>query len=406
MSQTTTTASATPASGGTTLSTRSLLDHAKHNLREYGMLITLVAIMGFFQYMTDGTLMQPLNLTNLILQNSYIVIMALGMLLVIVAGHIDLSVGSVCGFIGALAAVLMVQYQWHFVPATLVCLVCGGLIGAVQGWFVAFSRIPSFIVTLAGMLVFKGLALALLAGQSVGPFPESFQMLSSGFIPDFANGEGLRVTSMVLGVAVAVALTVSAVRERANRLKHGVQTEPVAFFAIKTAVFAVLLIAFSYLLASYKGLPNVLVVMALLIVFFEFVTSRTTIGRRIYAMGGNEKAAKLSGIKTERLSFYAFINMGVLAALAGLVFAARLNTATPKAGLGFELDVIAACFIGGASASGGVGKVMGAVIGAFVMGVMNNGMSILGIGIDYQQVIKGVVLLAAVLVDVYNKNKA
>lgn len=406
MSQTTTTAPATPASGGTTLSTRSLLDHAKHNLREYGMLITLVAIMGFFQYMTDGTLMQPLNLTNLILQNSYIVIMALGMLLVIVAGHIDLSVGSVCGFIGALAAVLMVQYQWHFVPATLVCLVCGGLIGAVQGWFVAFSRIPSFIVTLAGMLVFKGLALALLAGQSVGPFPESFQMLSSGFIPDFANGEGLRVTSMVLGLAVAVALTVSAVRERANRLKHGVQTEPVAFFAIKTAVFAVLLIAFSYLLASYKGLPNVLVVMALLIVFFEFITSRTTIGRRIYAMGGNEKAAKLSGIKTERLSFYAFINMGVLAALAGLVFAARLNTATPKAGLGFELDVIAACFIGGASASGGVGKVMGAVIGAFVMGVMNNGMSILGIGIDYQQVIKGVVLLAAVLVDVYNKNKA
>ncbi|RLJ37036.1 multiple monosaccharide ABC transporter membrane protein [Acidovorax sp. 106] len=387
-------------------SARSLLDHAKHNLREYGMLITLVAIMGFFQYMTDGTLMQPLNLTNLILQNSYIVIMALGMLLVIVAGHIDLSVGSVCGFIGALAAVLMVQYQWHFVPATLVCLVCGGLIGAVQGWFVAFSRIPSFIVTLAGMLVFKGLALALLAGQSVGPFPESFQMLSSGFIPDFANGEGLRVTSMVLGLAVAVALTVSAVRERANRLKHGVQTEPVAFFAIKTAVFAVLLIAFSYLLASYKGLPNVLVVMALLIVFFEFITSRTTVGRRIYAMGGNEKAAKLSGIKTERLSFYAFINMGVLAALAGLVFAARLNTATPKAGLGFELDVIAACFIGGASASGGVGKVMGAVIGAFVMGVMNNGMSILGIGIDYQQVIKGVVLLAAVLVDVYNKNKA
>ena len=200
--------------------------------------------------------------------------------------------------------------------------------------------------------------------------------------------------------------TYAELRERANRLKHGVQTEPVAFFAIKTAVFAVLLIAFSYLLASYKGLPNVLVVMALLIVFFEFITSRTTIGRRIYAMGGNEKAAKLSGIKTERLSFYAFINMGVLAALAGLVFAARLNTATPKAGLGFELDVIAACFIGGASASGGVGKVMGAVIGAFVMGVMNNGMSILGIGIDYQQVIKGVVLLAAVLVDVYNKNKA
>ncbi|KRC30990.1 multiple monosaccharide ABC transporter permease [Acidovorax sp. Root219] len=383
-----------------------LLEHLKHNFREYGMLITLVAIMGFFQYMTDGTLMQPLNLTNLLLQNSYIVIMALGMLLVIVAGHIDLSVGSVCGFIGALAAVLMVEYHWHFLPASLVCLLCGGIIGGLQGWFVAFSRIPSFIVTLAGMLVFKGLALALLAGQSVGPFPAEFQMLSSGFIPDLFSVEGLKLTSLLLGVAVAVALAVAGVRARANRLRHGVQAEPLALFVARTAVFAALLVYFSYLLASYKGLPNVLVVMALLIVLFEFVTSRTTIGRRIYAMGGNEKAAKLSGIKTERLSFYAFINMGVLAALAGLVFAARLNTATPKAGLGFELDVIAACFIGGASASGGVGKVMGAVIGAFVMGVMNNGMSILGIGIDYQQVIKGVVLLAAVLVDVYNKNKA
>ena len=383
-----------------------LLEHLKHNFREYGMFITLVAIMGFFQVMTDGTLLQPLNLTNLLLQNSYIVIMALGMLLVIVAGHIDLSVGSVCGFIGALAAVLMVEYRWHFLPASLVCLLCGGLIGGLQGWFVAFSRIPSFIVTLAGMLVFKGLALALLAGQSVGPFPAEFQMLSSGFIPDLFNVEGLKLTSLLLGVAVAVALAVAGVRARANRLRHGVQAEPLAFFLARTAVFAALLVYLSYLLASYKGLPNVLVVMALLIVLFDFVTSRTTIGRRIYAMGGNEKAAKLSGIKTERLSFYAFINMGVLAALAGLVFAARLNTATPKAGLGFELDVIAACFIGGASASGGVGKVMGAVIGAFVMGVMNNGMSILGIGIDYQQVIKGVVLLAAVLVDVYNKNKA
>lgn len=394
-------AAAAPARAG-----RSPLEHARQHLREYGMLITLVAIMAFFQYMTDGTLMEPLNLTNLLLQNSYIVIMALGMLLVIVAGHIDLSVGSVSGFIGALAAVLMVQHGWHFVPATLVCLLCGGLIGGLQGWFVAFSRIPSFIVTLAGMLVFKGLALALLAGQSVGPFPDSFQRLSSGFIPDLFSMQGLKVTSLLLGVAVAAALVVAGIRSRANRVRHGVQVEPAAFFVVRNAVFAALLIYFSYLLASYKGLPNVLIVMALLIVLFDFITSRTTIGRRIYAMGGNEKAAKLSGIKTERLSFYAFVNMGVLAALAGLVFAARLNTATPKAGLGFELDVIAACFIGGASASGGVGKVMGAVIGAFIMGVMNNGMSILGIGIDYQQVIKGVVLLAAVLVDVYHKNKA
>ena len=205
MSQTTHPPVSTLADGNPTATARhdkSLLHHLQHNLREYGMLITLVAIMGFFQYMTEGTLMQPLNLTNLVLQNSYIVIMALGMLLVIVAGHIDLSVGSVCGFIGALAAVLMVEYNWHFVPATLVCLLCGGLIGAIQGSFVAFSRIPSFIVTLAGMLVFKGLALALLAGQSVGPFPSAFQMLSSGFIPDLFSVEGLRMTSLLLGLSL------------------------------------------------------------------------------------------------------------------------------------------------------------------------------------------------------------
>ena len=395
-----------PAAPTAPSDSRSALDFLKHNFREYGMLISLVAIMAFFQVMTDGTLMQPLNLTNLVLQNSYIVIMALGMLLVIVAGHIDLSVGSVCGFIGALAAVLMVTYEWHFVPASLLCLVVGAVIGGAQGWFVAFFRIPSFIVTLAGMLVFKGLALALLQGQSVGPFPESFQMLSSGFIPDPFSGEGLRLTSLLIGVAAAALLALSSLRARNNQLRHGIGTEPFGLFALKLAVFAGLLVYFSTMLASYKGLPNVLIVMALLIVAFDFVTSRTVIGRRIYALGGNEKAARLSGIKTERLTFTTFVTMGVLAALAGLVFAARLNTATPKAGLGFELDVIAACFIGGASASGGVGKVMGAVIGAFIMGVMNNGMSIMGIGIDYQQVIKGLVLLAAVFVDVYNKNKA
>lgn len=377
----------------------------KNNLRDYGMLISLVAIMVLFQVLTDGTLLRPLNLTNLVLQNSYIVIMALGMLLVIVAGHIDLSVGSVCGFIGALAAVLMVNLGWHFVPAAFVSLVAGGLIGAAQGWFVAYARIPSFIVTLAGMLVFKGLCLALLQGQSVGPFPVEFQRLSSGFIPDVLGGTDLRTTSLLVGLLAAAALGYFSLRGRAQLARHGLDDEPYAFFLGKTLAFVAAIVFLSYLLASYKGLPNVLIVMSVLIVAYDFVTRRTTVGRRLYALGGNEKAARLSGIKTERLSFFAFVNMGVLAALAGLVFAARLNTATPKAGLGFELDVIAACFIGGASASGGVGKVMGAVIGAFVMGVMNNGMSILGIGIDYQQVIKGLVLLAAVFVDVYNKNK-
>ena len=382
------------------------LGFLKSNLREYGLMISLIAIMVFFQVMTNGTLFQPLNLTNLILQNSYIIVMALGMLLVIVAGHIDLSVGSVSGFIGGVAAVLMVSYDMNFVLASLICLVLGGVIGAAQGYWVAFHKIPSFIVTLAGMLVFKGLALAVLQGSSVGPFPADFQLLSTGFIPDFFNGENLRITSLIAGLLAAVVLLIVKVRGRADRVKHSMENEPMVFFILKNLVFVAMIIAFSYLLASYRGLPNVLIVMLLLMLAYDFVTSRTTLGRRIYALGGNEKAARLSGIRTERLTFYTFINMGVLSALAGLIFAARLNTATPKAGLGFELDVIAACFIGGASASGGVGKVLGAVIGAFIMGVMNNGMSIMGIGIDYQQVIKGLVLLAAVCLDVYNKNKS
>jgi len=378
----------------------------KAHLREYGMLLSLVAIMAFFQTMTGGTLMQPLNLTNLVLQNSYIIIMALGMLMVIVAGHIDLSVGSVSGFIGALAAVLMVDKDLHWLPATLLCLGTGALIGAAQGWFVAYMRIPSFIVTLAGLLVFKGLALLTLQGQSVGPFPAEFQLLSTGFLPDPLGGDSLRLTSLLLGLLAAGALVFFKVRERTQAARHGMEVEPLPFFLGKNLVFVALIVLLTTLLSAYKGLPNVLLVMAVLIICYDFLALRTTVGRRIYALGGNEKAARLSGIKTERLAFLTFVNMGLLAALAGLIFAARLNTATPKAGLGFELDVIAACFIGGASASGGVGKVFGAVVGAFIMGVMNNGMSILGIGIDYQQVIKGLVLLAAVFVDVANRKRS
>jgi putative multiple sugar transport system permease protein len=378
----------------------------KNNLREYGMLLSLLAIMLFFEVVTNGMLLRPLNLTNLVLQNSYIVIMALGMLLVIVTGHIDLSVGSVAGFVGAVAAVLIVKFGVHYVPAALICLAVGALIGAAQGYWVAYFKIPAFIVTLAGMLVFKGLALAILAGQSVGPFPPGFQKLSSGFIPELMPGaEGLHPTSLAIGAALALLIVWQNFRSRARQEEHGMETEPYGFFLVKNLLFFGVIVYFAYLIASHRGVPNVLVIMAALVGLYAFVTSRTTLGRQVYAVGGNEKAAKLSGIKTERLTFLTFVNMGVLAALAGLVFAARLNTATPKAGLGFELDVIAACFIGGASAYGGVGRVGGAVIGALIMGVMNNGMSILGIGIDYQQVIKGLVLLGAVCLDVYNKRK-
>lgn len=375
------------------------------HLREYGILFALIAIMAFFQVATGGILLKPVNLTNLILQNSYIIIMAIGMLLVIVAGHIDLSVGSVMGFVGALAAVMIVNWDMHYLLAGFLCLIAGAIIGAAQGFWVAYFRIPSFIVTLAGMLVFKGLTLWLLAGQSVGPFPPQFQLISSGFIPDLLGGEDLNLFSLVAGVLLATLLVVLAIRSRREAQKSGITGEPFAFFVGKNGLIFLALVYMSYLMADFRGLPNVFIVMALLIAIYSFVTSRTTVGRRIYAIGGNEKAAMLSGINAPRLTFLTFANMGMLAALAGLVFAARLNTATPKAGLGFELDVIAAVFIGGASMSGGVGTVVGAVIGAFIMGVMNNGMSILGIGIDWQQVIKGLVLLAAVIFDVMNKKK-
>lgn len=378
----------------------------KGNIRDYALLLSLLAIMIFFQFATNGTLFKPINMTNLILQNSYIVIMALGMLLIIVAGHIDLSVGSVSGFIGAVAAVMMVTWKLDPITTSIACLALGAIIGGAQGYFVAYYKIPAFIVTLAGMLVFKGLALTVLGGASVGPFPKEFQLLSSGYIPDVFGGDGFNIFAMVIGAAVTGLIIFLNFRERKNQLAHGLAEEPDLIFYGRNGLIAVAFLGFAYLMGSYKGLPNVLVVMFALIALFVFLTTRTTFGRRIYAMGGNEKAAKLSGVNTEKLTFAIFAIMGALAGLAGLVFAARLNVATPKAGAGFELEVIAACFIGGAATTGGVGKVVGAVIGAFIIGVMNNGMSIMGIGIDWQQVIKGAVLMLAVFLDVYNKHKA
>ena len=396
------------------------LRFVRSNIRDYALLLSLLAIMVFFQFTTSGTLFRPVNMTNILLQNSYIVVMALGMLLVIVAGHIDLSVGSVSGFIGAVAAVLMTGTspnpelfsipKLDFATASIICLAIGGLIGAVQGYFIAYYKIPAFIVTLAGMLIFKGLALSVLGGASVGPLPKIFQLLSTGFLSDIFNvqmfGAPFNLLALIIGVLITALIVFLNFKERSSQLQHGLAEEPETIFYGRNLLIAVAFIGFSFLMAQYKGLPNVLIVMFALIALFVFITTRTTFGRRIYAMGGNEKAAKLSGVNTERLTFLTFTIMGALAALGGLIFAARLNVATPKAGAGFELEVIAACFIGGASVTGGVGKIVGAVIGAFIIGVMNNGMSIMGIGIDRQFVIKGVVLMLAVFLDVYYKNKS
>jgi putative multiple sugar transport system permease protein len=387
--------------------------YLKNNIREYGMLISLILIMLYFQYSTEGRIFNPDNLTSIIQQRGYIVVMALGMLMIIVAGHIDLSVGWLSGFLGAVAALAMVDYNvpwWLGVPLTLVV---GALVGAVQGYSVAYLKIPAFIVTLAGMLVFRGLTLNTLGGRNIGPFPDEISWGLTGFIPEYLgrvpnplNPEGtVALTSILIALLVVGAMLVSAFRARAKQVAHGMNDEPFAIFLAKNLAIAAMLLYLSYLFSTYKGLPNVLVIMGALIAFYSFVATRMVIGRRIFALGGNEKAAKLSGINTERLVFYSFINMGVLTALAGMMFATRLGWATPKSGDGFELDVIAACFIGGASAYGGVGTVMGAVIGAFIMGVLNNGMTMQGIGIDWQFMIKGFVLFLAVFVDVYNKQK-
>jgi len=333
----------------------------------------------------------------------------LGMLLIIVSGWIDLSVGSVVAVVGALAGVLMVRYDVNWIVVVAISLVLGAAIGAFQGYWVAYLKIPAFIVTLAGFLMFRGLTIALLRGESVGPFPRGFQNISSGFIPDFfngsLNGKPFHITTILIGVILSVLLIWLDVRNRKNQQKYGFEVTPFYFFVVKNIAITAAVMGFCYLMASYKGLPNVLVLLFVLIAAYAFMTSQTVIGRRIYAMGGNVKAAMLSGVNTTRLLFYTFVNMGVLAAVAGLIVAARLNSATPNAGDGMELDVIAACFIGGASPTGGIGKVIGAVVGAFLIGVLNNGMSIMGVGIDWQKVVKGIVLLLAVLFDVYNKNR-
>jgi len=385
---------------------RNLTDIFRSNIREYGMLIALIAVMIFFQIRTDGILMKPVNITNLVLQNSYVIIMALGMLLIIVSGWIDLSVGSVAAFVGAIAGVMMVKWGWNWALTILLCLIVGGVIGAWQGYWVAYVKIPAFIVTLAGMLIFRGLTLVMVRGEAIGPFPVQFGRMSTGFIPDFFKMEGFHLTTIVIGVIISILLIWSDLRTRRNQLKYGFEVTPFYFFVAKQVLITVAIMGFCYLMASYKGIPNVLVIMFPFVAAYAFLTNQTVIGRRIFAMGGNEKAARLSGVNTPRLLFLTFVNMGVLAALAGMIVAARLNSATPNAGEGFELDVIAACFIGGASASGGIGTIIGAVVGAFFIGVMNNGMSILGVGIDWQQAIKGFVLLIAVFFDVYNKNKS
>jgi putative multiple sugar transport system permease protein len=375
------------------------------HVRQSGMVVALAAIVLLFQVWTGGILLKPLNVTNIIQQNGYILVLAIGMVIVIISGHIDLSVGSIAGFIGAMSAVLMVRNDMPWLLAVAVCVGMGALIGAWQGFWIAYVGIPSFIVTLGGMLVFRGATQYLLEGQSIAPMPHGLEQVSSGFLPEIGANAIYHWPTIILGAVVMVAAVVVQVRRRRSQIRYGQDVSATTAFVAKCVAIVVALGVFTLLLASYRGVPIVGIILVVLTIVYAFVMRNTVLGRQVYAVGGNSAAARLSGIRNQRVTLLVFVNMGILAAVAGLLFAARLNSATPQAGINFELEAIAAAFIGGASASGGVGTVFGAIVGGLVLGVLNNGMSILGIGSDVQQVIKGLVLLAAVGFDVYNRRK-
>ena len=375
------------------------------NIRQYGMIIALAAIVILFQITTDGVLLKPLNVSNLVVQNAQILILAIGMVLVIVARHIDLSVGSVAAFVGAVGAILMTKHDVPWLLAVILCLALGALIGAWHGFWVAYVGIPAFIVTLASMLLFRGLTLVVLEGATVGGLPEGFKDIGNGFLPEVGPDTGLHNLTMVLGVLLVAVLVVLDLRKRAATKRYNFEVLPLPLFLIKQGVIGAVIIEFAYLLADARGLPVVGLILFVLIGGYTFVMKRTIFGRHVYAIGGNVDAATMSGVNTRRVDFLVMTNMGMLAGLAGLVTTARLTAANPKAGVNFELDAIAASFIGGAAVTGGVGTVIGAIIGGLVMGVLNNGMSLQGVSIDWQQAIKGLVLLAAVAFDVWNKKR-
>ncbi|MFF3829781.1 multiple monosaccharide ABC transporter permease [Streptomyces sp. NPDC002458] len=398
-----------PSGGGGSASDEGLLQlmlgGMRRNMRQYGMLMALGLIVVLFAVWSGGDLLLPRNVSNLVLQNSYILILAIGMMLVIIAGHIDLSVGSLTAFIGAMSAVLMVEHDLAWPLAVVLCLAIGAVAGSVQGFFIAYLGIPSFIVTLAGMLLFRGLTEIFLKGQTLGPFPKDLQKIANGFLPEVGPNTNYHNLTLLLGLALIAFVVFQEVRDRKRQQEFALDVPPVKLFLLKLVALVAAVLTVTLLLASYKGAPVVLLILGVLVVGFGYLMRNAIVGRHIYAIGGNLPAAKLSGVKDKKVTFLVFLNMGMLAALAGLVFAARFNAASPKAGLNFELEAIAASFIGGASMSGGVGTVLGAIIGGLVLGVLNNGMNLVGIGTDWQQVIKGAVLLAAVGFDVWNKRK-
>lgn len=380
------------------------------NLRQYGILAALVVIVVLFQTLTGGRLLLPGNINNLIQQNAYVLILAVGMVIVIIAGHIDLSVGSVVAMVGAIAAISMTQWGLPWWLAVILSIGVGALVGAWQGFWVAFVGIPAFIVTLAGMLLFRGLTLVLLTGGTINALPAEFNAIGGGWLPELfgtiGEGRGSRdIFTVVLGVLAAAVLVGLQVRARLRQRRLDLPVESIVSFLIKNAAAAAAIIALTWQLSAYRGTPIILVIVAVLVLVFTFVLNQTVFGRHVYAIGGNLFAAQMSGVKTNWVNFFIFVNMGALAGLAGIVTTARAGGAVASAGQSFELDAIAAVFIGGAAVTGGVGTVVGAVIGALIMGVLNMGLSILSVDAAWQQTIKGLVLLLAVAFDVLSKRR-
>lgn len=382
----------------------------KTGIQKYTMIIVLVLVTLFFTWGTQGKILLPQNITNLISQNAYVFVLATGMLLcILTGGNIDLSVGSVVCFVGAVGGVLMETMQVPVGAAVVLMLLLGALIGAWQAFWIAFLRIPPFITTLSGMLVFRGLSNIVLGGKTLPIKSELFVRLFGGgadcYVPDFFGGNGFNITCMLAGVIACVIYALLTFRGYFARKKKGYETGSFNAMLAKVVVLCAVLLWFTYNLSLHKGIPAALIWVIIVVLIYGYITSMTTTGRYFYAVGGNEKATKLSGINTDKVYFIAYTNMGLLAALAGMLTIARMTSAQPTYGQNYEMDAIGSCFIGGASAYGGIGTVPGVIVGAVLMGVINLGMSIMGVDANYQRVVKGLVLLAAVIFDVVSKRK-
>lgn len=382
----------------------------RRSMKQYTMMLALLVIVLMFQGLTGGKLLLPMNVYNVLNQNAYIVILAIGMLLCIIgSGSIDLSVGSVVGLVGACAGTFIMKWKWDPYLVIFLCMGIGILVGVWQGFWIAYVKIPAFIVTLSGMLVFRGTTLVILqGGKAIPVFPDAFKQFFVGTTPEYIGvwqiGDvKIYLTCLLLGILIAALFCITQVISNQNKKRKGYEYASAGALITRLVIISAIVIWFFSVLARYKGIPSVLLVLGVIAAAYTFITKKTVLGRHIYAMGGNAKAARLSGVNTERLMFFSYINMGFLCAIAGMVYAARLDSATPMAGDGFELDAIGACFIGGASAYGGIGAVSGSVIGALIMGILNNGMNILGIDANLQKLVKGLVLLAAVAFDVLSQ---